>query len=504
MKMKYIIGVDIGTTSVKSVAFDLNGKELSKKEITFPILNYHPSWSEQDPNTIFKAIIKSIKETVVQGKENGELLAVSFSSAMHSVIAVDADGKNLTNSIIWADTRSYRYAQDLKGTKIGHRIYMKTGTPIHPMSPLFKLMWMRDNMPEIFKKAKKYLSIKEFVFNKLFDRYVIDHSMASATGLFDIYNFDWYVESLKVAGITSEQLSSPVDTTYILKGLSEKYAKYMDIDVELPFVIGATDGCLANLGSGVMNSKTLAVTIGTSGAIRTTSREPLKDQKERIFNYILTKNFYVTGGSVNNGGIILKWFRDNFSKSYTYSMMMDEISKIPAGSDSLIFLPYLLGERAPHWNAKSKGVFFGVGINHGKAHFMRSVIEGITYGLYDVGNSLEEKIGKMETIHASGGFARSVLWLQILADVFDKKVVTYQSTEGSAFGAFILGMKALGLLEDFKSAEKLLSISIEFIPDMQNHEIHMRNFRIYRKLYEDLKDDFDVLETFTHPSTFEI
>lgn len=491
--IKYIIGTDIGTTSVKSVAFDLNGHEISKSEIAFHIFNPHPAWSEQDPNVIFKAVIGSIKETFHQNKKDGELLAISFSSAMHSLIAVDEKGANLTNSIIWADTRSYEYALNLKNTSMGHDIYLKTGTPIHPMSPLFKLMWMRENIPDIFKKASKFISIKEFVFNKLFDRYVVDHSIASATGLFDIGKFDWYEKSLNSAGITPEKLSLPVSTTYILRGLNKKYAKYIGVDDKIPFVIGASDGCLANLGMGVMNSKTLAVTIGTSGAVRTTLSNPLKDEKERIFNYILAKGHYISGGSVNNGGIILRWFKDNFSKSYSYDKMMDEISKVPVGSDNLIFLPYLLGERAPYWNAKSKGVFFGLNINHTKAHLMRSVVEGITYGIYDVGNALEEQIGTSEMIYASGGFAKSASWLQILADVFGKKVAVLQSYESSAFGAFILGMNALGLLDNLESIENMISISREFIPNMRNHEIHMKNVNLYRKLYEDLKSDFDVL-----------
>lgn len=493
--MKYIIGTDIGTTSVKSVAFDLNGNEISKSEISFPIFNPYPSWSEQDPNIIFKAVIRSIKETVYKNKKDGELLAIAFSSAMHSLIAVDKSGVNLTNSIIWSDTRSYKYARNLKNTDIGHDIYLKTGTPLHPMSPLFKLMWMKDNIHDTFKKTAKYLSIKEFVFNKLFGQYVVDHSIASATGLFDIDKFDWYDKSLNLAGITSEKLSLPVSTTYILRGLNKGYAKYMGVDDELPFVIGASDGCLANLGGGVMNSKSLAITIGTSGAVRTTLKDPLKDEKERIFNYILAKGYYVAGGSVNNGGIVLRWFRENFSKSYNYDMMMDEISKVQVGSDNLIFLPYLLGERAPHWDAKSKGIFFGLNINHTKAHLMRSVVEGITYGIYDVGNALEEQIGTSEMIYASGGFAKSSLWLQMLADVFGKKVTVPQSYESSAFGAFVLGMNAIGLLDDLESVEHMISISKEFIPDMRNHEIHMRNVRVYRKLYEDLKNDFDLLDT---------
>jgi gluconokinase len=499
--MKYIIGVDIGTTSTKAIAFNLEGDMISRKNIGYPLLNSEPTYSEQDPEEIFQAVLNSIKGVVEESSKLGHVLqGIGFSSAMHSVIAVDKDGKPLTNCIIWADLRSKEYAEKIKCSDEGHEVYMRTGTPIHPMSPLCKLAWMKDNIKDIFEKAHKFISIKEYVFYKLFGQYVVDYSIASATGLFDIYDLKWNSQALKLAGVTEERLSTPVPTTHIVKGMNREYADHMEIDINTPFIVGASDGCLANLGINAIKPGDAAVTIGTSGAVRVISDKPQNDYKERIFSYILTENHYVLGGPVNNGGIVLRWFRDNFSPLEKqeahekgvdpYDLLMEKAADIQPGAEGLLFLPYLLGERAPNWDANSKGVFFGINIKHSREHFLRALLEGIIYGLYSVGKALEETTGKIDTIYATGGFARSELWVQILADVFNKKVKIAESYESSCLGAAVLTMKALGIISRIEEVEKLVPISRTFEPNIKNHNIYMKNFEIFERLYGRLKDEF--------------
>lgn len=499
--MEYIIGVDIGTTSTKSIAFDLKGNVLIRKNIGYPVYNPEPTWSEQDPEEIFKAVVDSIKAVVEENNiQKNKLLGVGFSSAMHSLIAVDKEGNNITNCIIWADTRSKEYAEYIKKSAIGHKIYMRTGTPIHPMSPLCKLVWMKDNLKNVYEKAYKFLSIKEYVFHKLFGKYLVDHSVASATGLFDIYDLKWNKEALELAGITEERLSMPVSTTYSITGLKDEYSNYLQIGKDIPFVVGGSDGCLANLGANAIKPGDAAVTIGTSGAIRIISDKPNNDKSERIFSYVLTENHYVLGGPVNNGGIVLRWFRDNFSPEEIeeakklnidpYDIMTEQASKVAAGAEGLLFLPYLLGERAPYWDANSKGVYFGINIKHKREHFLRALLEGIIFAIYSVGKALQETTGHIETIYATGGFVRSTLWVQILSDVFNKKVVIAESYESSCLGAAVLTMKSLGIINRIEEVEKLVPISKTYEPDAQNHKIYMDLFQIYERLYPKLKDEF--------------
>src|SRR5690606_36490240 len=205
---------------------------------------------------LFDAVVKAIGKLIkgfVGNEAKTEHMAIGFSSAMHGLIAMDAHDQPLTNCIIWADTRSAPYAKALNGTPEGLDIYMKTGTPVHAMSPLCKLGWLRTEEPVIFKAARKFISIKEYVFYRLFGRYVVDESIASATGLFDIHAFQWYGPALTLAGISSAQLSEPVPITYTLTGLDEAMVNAMGIPADTPFVVGGSDGCLANLGAGAVN-----------------------------------------------------------------------------------------------------------------------------------------------------------------------------------------------------------------------------------------------------------
>ncbi|SEK72361.1 gluconate kinase, FGGY family [Olivibacter domesticus] len=504
LRMKHIVAVDIGTSSTKAIALDLNGKIIAEHYVSYPIISPRPSYSEQDPEILFDAVVTCIAQVSKLMKikyEQLDLLGVSFSSAMHGLIAMDSNGKPLTNCIIWADTRSESFAEHLKGTSLGHDIYMNTGTPIHPMSPLCKLGWMRQHMKGVFEATDKFISIKEYVFYKLFGEYVVDYSIASATGLFETLTQKWYGPALEIAGIAADRLSTLVPITHALTTLDARYAEKMQINADTPFIIGGSDGCLANLGAQAVRNGVASVTIGTSGAIRVVSDKLVADHKERIFSYIISPEMFVLGGAVNNGGNILRWFQDGFVASKdqpsdkslptAFNLLTKEASSVNAGSDGLIFLPYLTGERAPHWDASAKGVFFGIQMHHQRAHFIRAMMEGIIFGIFSVGKALEETAGELKVILASGGFARSDLWVQMLADVFNKKVYVKESVESSAVGAAIVAMNALQLIDGFILDDDEFVPSIAaFDPNKENHAIYRENFGTFERLYEKLKDEF--------------
>ncbi|QNL48340.1 gluconokinase [Olivibacter sp. SDN3] len=497
--MKYIVAVDIGTSSTKAIAFDLFGKSLVEYRVTYPIISSGPTYCEQEPECLFDAVVTCITQVCLLMKQRfsvTSLLGVSFSSAMHGLIVVDQKGTPLTNCIIWADTRSEPFAADLKASSIGHDIYMNTGTPIHAMSPLCKIGWMQVHMKDTFDSAHKFISIKEYVFFKLFGQYVIDFSIASATGLLETRTQRWYAPALEVAGISPEQLSTLVPITHILHGLVPYYADLMQIDDNVPFIVGGSDGCLANLGAGAVTAGLASVTIGTSGAIRLVSEEPSTDPKGRIFSYVISPEIFVLGGAVNNGGNILQWFQNGFISdneqplNITIPLLTAEASTISAGSEGLIFLPYLAGERAPYWDAKAKGVFFGIQMHHRKAHFIRAIMEGIIFGMYSIGKALEETVGAIDLLLASGGFARSGVWIQMLSDIFNKKVCVKRTVESSAMGAAIVGMEALRLIDGFKLWDESDFPIAEFYPDQDRHRIYMENFIVFERLYIKLKDEF--------------
>ncbi|WP_134089212.1 gluconokinase [Olivibacter sp. XZL3] len=497
--MDYVIAVDIGTTSTKALAFGLRGQVLAEHRISYSIISPLPAYSEQDPEVLFDAVVNAIREVsqmMDKSSIKGSVLGVSFSSAMHGLLAVDKEGKPLSNCIIWADTRSERFATQLKGTALGHDIYLKTGTPIHPMSPLCKLGWMKENRTDIFDSAHKFISIKEYVFFKLFGRYLIDVSIASATGLLETDKQQWYGPALSLVGISSDQLSALVPITYTLRGLDVYYANLMQLPADLPFIIGGSDGCLANIGAQATRPGVASVTIGTSGAIRVVSAKPARDAKERIFSYVISADMFVLGGAVNNGGNILQWFQEGFISSdgqaleEAIPLLTKKAASVAPGANGLVFLPYLSGERAPHWDAKAKGVFFGVQMQHTQAHFIRAMMEGILFGLYSVGKALEDTSGPIDRIFVSGGFAKSEDWIQMLADVFNKHVLVRKTVESSAMGAAIVGMNALQIIEGFELYNDQDVTISSFVPKPANHAVYIENFKLFERLYTKLKDEF--------------
>lgn len=503
---KYSIGVDIGTTSTKAVLFTESGESVHQATIEYPLLTPVPKVAVQDPDEIVEAVVTAIKRVAEeQILEQNELSVISFSSAMHSITVVDKEGQPLTPSITWADQRSEPYAKALKSMN-GQSIYEKTGTPIHPMSPLSKLIWLREEESAVFEQAYKFVGIKEYVFYRLFDRYVIDYSVASATGLFNMFTLDWDSEALETAGISSGKLSEIVPTTEIFKGVNKQLAERMGIDPKIPVVIGANDGCLANLGVNAIDKGTVAVTIGTSGAIRTVVDEPVTDPDGRIFCYALTDQHWVIGGPVNNGGMILRWLRDELcvkeideSKETgieAYDLITEKAATIRPGSNGLLFHPYLSGERAPSWNANARGSFYGLALHHKREHMMRAVLEGINLNLYMVMKALEDIIGRPAKIHATGGFAQSEVWRQMLADIFNQEVHIPQTVESACLGASVLGRFAVGELKSLSAIEDLVKTETINKPEVEAVSIYEELIPIYSRLSRIFEQEYDAISDF--------
>ncbi|CAN5641199.1 gluconokinase [soil metagenome] len=478
--MNYFLGIDIGTTAAKTVAFSENGTVLASVAFEYGMQHPQPNRSEQDPDEIFDAVIKGTT-TVVKSLAPNQPIFISFSAAMHSLIAVNEAGDLLSQCIIWADNRSDKIAEDLKNTALGKYCYHATGVPVHSMSPLCKLLWLKENEPLIFNTAYKFIGIKEYIFYKLFGEYVIDTSIASATGLLNSASLNWDLDILNLVGIKSSRLSAVVSTKQIF--YYDGYAGGLQFSSPIPFVIGASDGALANLGTGA-SGNAMAITIGTSGAARMMVTKPYTDSLMRTFCYHLKDDLYIAGGANNNGAIVLQWLKENLLQTVdSYESLFEQAATIAAGSNGLLMLPYILGERAPLWNSNAKGVYFGLSINHTKAHLIRATIEAVVYSLYSIGKLLMEQ-QTVAVIHASGGFAKSNLWLQILADVFNLKVLVSGAYEAAAFGAVILGAEALNIKTDFE-----IKILAEYFPNQKNHVVYNDCFGKYERIYVLLKNE---------------
>ncbi|MEJ7693444.1 gluconokinase [Daejeonella sp.] len=490
--MDYVLGIDIGTGSAKAVAVNLVSEPITVAQLHYPTYSPHPGFSEQDPELIWEAVKGCVKEIVDKLKSSP--LAICFSSAMHSIIPVNEKGSQLTDMITWADCRSDAIASRLKNSTQGIHIYESSGMPLHAMSPLCKIIWLKENMPDVFNQTYKFISIKEYIWFKLFDEYVIDHSIACASGMLDISSRTWSQELLGLAGISENQLSKPVSTTYIATGA---HSLQGILNKETIFVIGASDGCLANLGSFAIRKGVAAVTIGTSGAVRIASDKPIFNKEAMTFSYCLDENTFICGGPVNNGGNVLQWLITSFLAKTVNKQNIEEVfalaETVSPGADGLLFLPYINGERAPVWDAKSSGAFVGIRSVHTQANFSRAVLEGICYALNDVLIAVETGSENISQVNVSGGFVNSQTWMQLLADITGKRLALLQTEDASAKGAAFMAIKALGLNDGKYPADIQNDRSIFIEPDPEKHKLYKRNFQVFKRLYSGLKDSMHQL-----------
>lgn len=490
MSRQFVIGLDIGTTSVKAVVFNIYGKVIA--EIEKMITSYYPQqgWVEQSPVEIEQSAVQAVKDAIGQaGIQHNELLTIGFSSAMHSLICVNAKGEPLSQALIWADGRSSGQAEKLMQAE-GIKLYSKTGMPIHPMSPFVKLLWMKEVEYEPYLKANYFMSIKEFLIQEWFGQRVIDYSMASATGLFNAKTLQWDEEILELVKINKEQLSKIVPPTECLTGIKKDVAEKMGISSEMPFVIGAADGQLANLGIGAISPGEVAVTAGTSGAIRQFTKGFQMSDKHETFCYAFTEEYSIIGGPTNNGGIALQWLKELLNDQGSFDEFTAEAKRVAPGAEGMLFLPYINGERAPLWNQQAKGNFYGLSVTHKKEHFIRAVLEGITFNLYQIGKSLESLAGAPQKIYVNGGLSRSPLWLQILADVFGKEVYVSESHHSAAWGAAWTALVAIGKANSFEDIKKNIPMGQAIRPNEKNHKIYSEVYENYEKLMKNLSAYF--------------
>jgi len=480
-----VIGVDIGTTATKVVAYRTDGAALTSAERSYPLHSPHPGWAEQDPDEVVDAVLDAIAQAVSNLSE--DVAAIGLSSVMHSLIGLDGDGGPLTPLITYADTRAWPQALRLR-REHGISLYRATGTPIHPMSPLVKLVWFGEHHPELLRQVSQWVSIKEYLLRRMCGSDVVDHAVASATGLFDLSTRDWHPDALRAAGVDPEHLGRPVPTTERVDGLRSDIAQPLGVPDSTPVVVGASDGVLANLGVGAVRPGVAALSIGTSGAIRVTVDAPRTDPEMRTFCYTLTDRQWVVGGAISNGGLVLRWLAEELfgGRDDDYDRLTAEAAEVPPGSDGVLMLPYLTGERAPSWSPLRGGVLFGLRVGHRRGHAIRAGLEGVALQLRLVAAALRDARGDFDRLRVTGGFVDSELWLQIVADVLNSELEVPQVNEAVAYGAALLAMRGLGLVDDLSVATDGITIARTVAPSADAVAEYDRVAASYAELVERL------------------
>jgi gluconokinase len=428
--------------------------------------------------------------------QGAKVAALALSGAMHSLIALDAGGAPITALVTWADTRAAEQAERLRTQH--PELHDRTGTPLHPMAPVAKLLWFAEHERETFAAARRWVGIKELVLARLTGTWAVDHSIASGTGLLNLERLEWDAEALAVAGIEPGRLSPLVPTTERL-ALTAQAARELGLEAGLPVVVGAGDGPLANLGVGAVRPGVAACSIGTSGALRLIVERPVVDPERRVFCYALTPGRWAVGGAINNGGVVLQWVGEALAPdlgTHPEEALLALAGDVPAGSEGLVMLPYLLSERAPHWSALARGAYVGLARHHRRGHLARAALEGVCQQLALVLASLRDAGNEVDEIRATGGFAQSALWRQMLADALGMPVGFPAGHEGSAFGAALLGMQALGIVESIDLAGELVGIDEVVDVDPRAAAVYADLLPTFAQLYDALGPAFAALRRY--------
>lgn len=456
------LAVDVGTGATKAVLFDAQLKPVQTLRKHYPILIPAKGWSEQEPEVLFHAVLTAIRDSFSSVPEGKRVAAISFSSQLYSTLAVKPDGRPLSNSITWSDTRSAGAAQSLKQLPAAHQITQRTGCPIDSVYSLAKVKWLRESLP--LPSDTRFVTIKEYILYRLTGDWAADWGIASATGMFNIHTHEWDVEALDAAGIQQENLSPLVSPRTVMR-FRDEIRLQANIPDGTPLVVGGGDGQLASLSIAAESPEALAVNVGTSAAARAIVRQPDVDPAGHLWTYVADENLWVTGGMVSSGGIVFEWFLNNFVSMGEassgeaispdlYTAVDRLAAAISPGAEDLLFIPYLSGAQAPDWLPAIRGSFTGVDLKHTRGHFVRAVLEGIARSIYRITESIEACLNRsFDETYVTGGLTSSAVWLQIAADMFDSVIVVPETSEGSARGAAILAMFSLGMksgIQDFQ------------------------------------------------------
>jgi gluconokinase len=485
--MDVVIGIDTGTTATKAVAAGLDAELCAQASVHYPLSVPGPGRAELDPDQLRNAAVKALVDVAGQCRERGDrVIAVSLSAFLHAVVPMDAAGRPLGPLVTWADGRAGAQSEEIVAAGLAKKLQARTGTPVHPMAPLSKLAWWKANDPETLRKTPRWGGVKELVLAGLADAsYLVDLSVASGTGLYDIHAGAWDPEAMDIAGVRPDQLATVVSTTERLRLRSDVAAAAL-LPEDTPLIIGAADGPLANLGVGATPAGVAAVSLGTSGALRTIVDAPTADAAGRLFCYALTEDRWAIGGAVNNAGSVVRWAGQSFAGGFARpsaegedaderdAALLLEAAGAPPGSDGLLCLPYLLGERAPWWRPGMRGAYIGLRREHGRPHLVRAAVEGVCQQLALVRDSFAAENLAVTEVRATGGAVASELWVGILAATLDLPVAVADTPEGTAIGACLLGLHALGELPDLDEAAALIDIAPPTVPDPDNAALYHR------------------------------
>jgi xylulokinase len=501
--MSIVIGVDVGTSGTKAVAIDATGKLVAAALVEYPLLTPKPGWAEQDPAEWKEASYKVLTVLAhAPGIHPKDIKGIGLTGQMHGSVFLDANNQVLRNALLWCDQRTAPQC-DAITEKVGEpKLIEMVCNPALTGFTAPKILWLRDNEPEIYEKVRKVLLPKDYIRYVLTGEFATDVADASGTLLFDVKNRTWHKELMSLLDIPADFMPRSFEGTEVTGKLSAEAAKLTGLPAGIPVIAGGGDQAAGGVGNGIVRPGVISSTVGTSGVVFAFSEKISLDPQGRVhtFCHSVPGKWHVMGVVLSAGGS-LRWFRDALCQNEKavaaetgrdpYEYITAAAETIPAGAEGLTFLPYLTGERTPHKDPYAKGAFVGLSLRHSRAHMARAVLEGVAYSMRDSLEIMHEMGVPITQVRASGGGARSPIWRQIQADVNKTPLVTTNIDEGPAYGAALLAMVETGL---YKSVEEACDAIIKVVdtcqPDASLANRYDEGFTLYQDTYKALAPGF--------------
>ena len=495
--MTFFLGIDISTTGAKALLVSQEGEVVSSAITSLSLSTPRPLWSEQRPEDWWQAVAESVRQCLLRALVSAEQVsAIGLTGQMHGLVLLDEQNQPLRPAILWNDQRCAAECDEIRASIGRQRLIQITGNDALTGFTAPKIVWVKNHEPEIFARARHVLLPKDFIRFKLTGGIAMDKADASGTMLFDLKRRDWSPEILAALGIPSEWMPPTFEGNQVTGEVSSQAAATTGLRAGTPVVAGGGDQSAQAVGVGAVQPGIVGLTLGTSGVVFATTDSCLIEPKGRLhaFCHAVPDRWHLMGVMLSAAGS-LQWYRDTLASDASFDGLMTEAADAPPGSEGLIFLPYLSGERTPYPDPLARGAWVGLTLRHKRGHLTRSVLEGVAFGLKDSFELIRGAgLGSIKQVRVSGGGAKSVLWRQILADVLDVELVTVNTTEGAAYGAAILAGVGYGAWPDVDTAcSSLLKIAEQVSPDPKQTGLYGLMHDQYKELYPALKASFNKL-----------
>ncbi len=493
---RYLIAHDLGTTGNKATLFDEHGTLIRSVVAQYETQFFNSTWAQQNPNDWLQAVYDT-NAYLLEGIDPSKVEALAFSGQMMGCVVVDEQGEALRDAIIWADQRSIKEEQFIKSKIEEIEFYKITGHKISASYSIEKLMWIRENEPEIFSKTYKMLQPKDYVIHKLTSQFVTDYSDASGTNAFDLNTFTWSDTILDICGISKDLLPTLCESTQVVGVIDEKTAKISNLPVGTKIIVGGGDGVCAAVGAGSIKENVAYNYLGSSSWIAYTSKTPVYDEQMRTYNWAhLIKGYITPNGTMQAAGNSYNFLKDLFYKGEEdiYTKLDQGIRESSLGANGLLYLPYLLGERSPRWNSKARGSYIGMKMEHTRKDFMRSGIEGVLMNLCIILDIFRKNMG-ISSINVIGGLSQSEEICKILAAIYGVDIHRMNHLEeATSIGAAVCAGVGSGVLSGFDEVHKFIKVDTVIAFDKKQHEEYEAVKQVFDKAYYALLEVYEDLD----------